>query len=64
MIKFYECGVENVLREITDCLRDGLRSSASKNEKDKQMALALGYAEALFSLVTIEEEDKVEEEKE
>lgn len=64
MLKFYEYGVENVLSEIRDCLRDGLRSSASKRVKDKQMALALGHAEALFSLITIEEEDEVEEEKE
>lgn len=63
MIKFYEYGIENVLTEIRDCLRNGLKSGVSKSEKDKQMALALGYAEALFSLVTIEEEVEVEEEK-
>lgn len=64
MIKFYEYGVENVLTEIRACLKNGLKSGMSKSEKDKQMALALGYAEALFSLITIEEEDEVEEEKE
>lgn len=61
MIKFYEYGVENVLTEIRACLKNGLKSGMSKSEKDKQMALALGYAEALFSLITIEEEDEDEE---
>ena len=64
MIKFYEYGVENVLTEIKACLINGLKSGMSKSEKDKQMTLALGYAEALFSLITIEEEDEIEEEKE
>lgn len=61
MIKFYEYGVENVLAEIRTCLKNGLKSDMSKSEKDKQMALALGYAEALFSLITIEEGDEDEE---
>ena len=64
MLKFYEYGIENVLTEIRHCLTNGLKSGVSKNEKDKQMALALGHAEALFYLITIEEEDEAEEEKE
>lgn len=64
MLKFYEYGIESVLKEIRDCLRNGLKSDVSKTEKDRQMALALGYVEALNFLTIIEEEEEFEEENE
>lgn len=62
-IDLYQYGVENILKELTVCLKEGA-DAHSKKQKDKAICEALGTVYALRELIIITNEDEKEAEDE